>query len=149
MRNIEYIAIHCTAGYGTIDSIKKYWKDTLKWKTVGYHIIVDLDGNLNHLLPFDNISNGVEGFNSKTINISYIGGVLRDDYTKASDTRTEAQKEGLKKAILEAKKYAPNAKVQGHRDFSPDKNKNGIIDSWERIKECPCFNAIPEYKNLK
>ena len=149
MRNVKYIAIHCTAGYGTVDSIKKYWKDSLKWTEVGYHIIVDLDGKLNHLLDFDKISNGVKGFNHETINISYIGGVLKDDYTKSSDTRTEAQKEGLKKAILEAKKYAPNAKIQGHRDFSPDKNKNGLIDTWERIKECPSFNAIPEYKNLK
>ena len=38
--------------------------------------------------------------------------------------------------------------IKGHRDVSPDKNKNGIIESWERIKECPSFDAIPEYKNL-
>lgn len=30
----------------------------------------------------------------------------------------------------------------------PDKNGNGTIDSSEWIKMCPCFDAIPEYKNL-
>ena len=40
------------------------------------------------------------------------------------------------------------SKVQGHRDYSPDKNGNGIIERFEWIKDCPCFNAIPEYKNL-
>jgi N-acetylmuramoyl-L-alanine amidase len=148
MRNIKYIVIHCSAGYGTVESIKNYWKNILRWKTVGYHIIVDLDGKLNILANFDAITNGVAGFNSKSIHISYIGGVLKDDYTKAYDSRTEAQKEGLKQAIALAKEYAPKAKVKGHRDFSPDKNKNGKIDTWERIKECPSFDAKNEYKAI-
>jgi len=36
----------------------------------------------------------------------------------------------------------------GHRDTSPDLNKDGKISSSEYIKSCPCFDAIPEYKNL-
>lgn len=140
-RDIEYIAIHCSAGYGTVESIKNFWKNTLKWKSVGYHIIVDLEGELHFLANFDEITNGVLGFNKKTINISYIGGVLKNDYTKASDTRTDKQKEGLKKAIKLAREYAPKAKIQGHRDFSKDSNDNGVIDINERIKECPSFEV--------
>jgi len=30
----------------------------------------------------------------------------------------------------------------GHRDFSNDKNKNGVIESWERNKECPSMDII-------
>ncbi len=30
----------------------------------------------------------------------------------------------------------------GHRDFSIDKNKNGVIESFERNKECPSFDII-------
>lgn len=55
-RDIEYIAIHCSAGYGTVESIKNFWKNTLKWKSVGYHIIVDLEGEL-HFLARDSITN--------------------------------------------------------------------------------------------
>ncbi len=43
-RDIEYIAIHCSAGYGTVESIKNFWKNILKWKSVGYHIIT-ITGN--------------------------------------------------------------------------------------------------------
>ena len=32
----------------------------------------------------------------------------------------------------------------GHRDLSPDKNYNGIVDPWERTKECPCFEVKAE-----
>ena len=42
----------------------------------------------------------------------------------------------------------PDAEILGHRDISPDANGNGIVDSWERIKECPCFDAKVEYKAL-
>jgi N-acetylmuramoyl-L-alanine amidase len=34
--------------------------------------------------------------------------------------------------------------VVGHRDLSPDKNYNGIVDPWERTKECPCFEVKAE-----
>ena len=38
--------------------------------------------------------------------------------------------------------------VIGHRDTSPDTNNNGVIDPFERIKECPCYDVIPEYPNF-
>ena len=147
-RECKFIVIHCTAGFGSVDSIKKYWRESLNWLNYGYHIIVDLEGKLHFLASFDKVVNGVKGYNSVSINISYIGGVNKDDYTVSEDTRTPAQKKGLIEAIKIAREYAPKAKIQGHRDFSPDKNKNGIIDTWERIKECPSIDAIKEYKGL-
>ena len=36
----------------------------------------------------------------------------------------------------------------GHRDISPDLNHNGVVDPWERIKECPCFDAMTEYMDI-
>ena len=54
----------------------------------------------------------------------------------------------LQKRLLlkdNGKDITKNVGIVGHRDFSPDKDKNGIIASWERIKECPCFDPILEY----
>ncbi|MEG1573307.1 MAG: N-acetylmuramoyl-L-alanine amidase, partial [Bacteroidales bacterium] len=42
----------------------------------------------------------------------------------------------------------PLAHIQGHRDFSPDLNENGKIEPNEFVKECPCFDAQNEYKNI-
>ena len=39
-------------------------------------------------------------------------------------------------------------KVMGHRDTSPDKDGDGIVEPHEWIKQCPCFNAIDEYKSI-
>jgi N-acetylmuramoyl-L-alanine amidase len=27
-------------------------------------------------------------------------------------------------------------------------NHNGVVDPWERIKECPCFDAMTEYMDI-
>ena len=154
-KGIKYIAIHCSAGFGKRDSIEAFWK-TKGWKSPGYHRLIDTDGTIHNLLDFDQNSNGVLGFNSKTINICYIGGIENTGTKKkpiwrAKDTRTEAQKVALETCIKEAQEWLQKNKntnkiiIQGHRDFSPDKNKNGIIESWERIKECPSFDAKTEY----
>ena len=154
-RFIEYIFVHCSAGFGNVESIKKYWSQHLGWKSPGYHRIIEVDGEVFSIAEFEDIVNGVKGFNSNSISICYIGGVDPENYSKAKDTRTEAQKEGLVceiKNILEYLKEfqdVTNIKILGHRDVSPDQNGNGFVDSWERIKECPSFNAIEEYKNIQ
>ncbi|MBS1535316.1 MAG: N-acetylmuramoyl-L-alanine amidase [Bacteroidetes bacterium] len=153
-KNINTIFIHCTAGYSGLDGLKKHWK-SLGWNSPGYHLLVDLEGEIIEVTPFANYSNGVKGHNTNSINIAYIGGVDPKNVTKALDSRTPEQKEGLLKAIEKAINWVvktggskANLKIMGHRDVSPDKNGNGVIDSFERIKECPSFDAIPEYKNL-
>lgn len=107
---------------------------------------MDVSGKVFNTLSEDEVSNGVKGFNSNLINVAYIGGI--DAKGKPVDNRTEEQKKSLLLLLKALKKKYPNAIIQGHRDFSPDTNKNGIVDPWERIKACPCFDAKVEYKNL-
>lgn len=154
MRNIKYIVIHCSAGYGSVESVKRYWKEKLGWKSPGYHFFIDEDGTVHQLADLSEVTNGVKGYNSNSVHISYQGGVERGNVNKAKDSRTAQQRQAIidtiKKVKQTLRKYqdVSGIKILGHRDFSPDKNKNGIIDPWERIKECPSFDAIPEYKNL-
>lgn len=153
---VKYIVIHCSAGYGDLNSIIKYWVNVLKWAIGGYHRFVDFDGKITELYPFETVVNGVKGYNDKAIHICYRGGIKKDNYKIAEDTRTRQQKEMLVTCIIEALVWITNnggdvskVKILGHRDLSPDKNANGVIDSWERIKECPSFNAITEYQYLQ
>ncbi len=154
MRNIKRIFIHCSAGFGGVESIKRYWK-SIGWKSVGYHRIIAEDGEVFQLAPYDQVTNGVKYYNSTSIHICYIGGVNKQDVNKAEDTRTDAQKEALlcelDNALNFLSDYQDISKVEilGHRDISPDKNLNGKVDSWERIKECPSFDAKLAYRNIK
>ena len=61
------------------------------------------------------------------------------------DTRTAEQMITLHWLLVTLHEIWPLAKICGHRDFSPDKNGNGVIDPWEYIKACPCFDARHEY----
>ena len=77
MRAINYIVVHCTATQpnATIEAIKRYWKEVMKWKTVGYHYIIKADGEIVNLLDVSKPSNGVAGWNSQIVNVCYIGGI--------------------------------------------------------------------------
>ena len=121
MRNIKYIVIHCTASQpnATKQSILNYWKNFLKWSTVGYHRLIDANGIIHQLAKYDQVTNGVKGYNSESIHFSYIGGI--DEKGKPKDTRTPKQKESLLYLIKEARKLYPNAIIQGHRDFGAKK----------------------------
>lgn len=147
MRKIERIFVHCTAGSQkqTVEDLKSEFKRK-GWKNPGYHYVVLPNGRIECMLSEDGISNGVQGYNSTSINVAYIGGI--DEKGNGVDNRTDAQKKSLKKILSELKHKYPDAKIMGHRDISPDKNGNGVVDAWERIKECPCFDAIKEYKDL-
>ena len=136
MREIKFLAVHCTATpqTATVSSIQNYWKNVLKWKMPGYHFIIKPNGEVVQLLEIEKVSNGVKGFNSVSINISYIGGV--DSQNKPIDNRTEAQKKALLDLLKKLKKQFPKAVIQGHRDFPEVK------------KACPSFNAKTEYKHL-
>jgi N-acetylmuramoyl-L-alanine amidase len=63
------------------------------------------------------------------------------------DTRTHDQKAALERVLKTLKVMFPKAQIKGHRDFSPDLNKDGKITSNEWIKQCPCFD-VSEYKNI-
>ena len=151
-RLITRIFVHCTAGwqYETKKELIAGFR-ARKWKNNGYHLWVDGQGLIHLITPLNGIANGVGGMNSNSLHISYAGGIAKDAKGKiiAVDNRTPAQKEALILGLTKLKSLHPKAVILGHRDISPDKNKNGKIDKWEYIKECPCFDAIPEYAMIK
>lgn len=68
--------------------------------------------------------------NKHSIGVCYEGGL--DAHGHPADTRTDAQKQALKKLLDELKQRYPRALVLGHHDLN-------------RYKPCPCFDAKAEY----
>lgn len=130
MREIKYIVIHCTDTLPTakVESIQKYWKNKLGWKSPGYHYIIKQDGEVVQLLDESKISNGVLGFNKESINLSYIGG--RSKEGKNKDTRTKSQQHSMFDLIIELTERYPKAIIKGHGEFP---NQGG--------RTCPNFNV--------
>lgn len=145
MRNIKYIAVHCTAGNQrnkAADIVSYHTRPKSKggkgWSKPGYHYIIEADGTIVNTWHIEQSSNGVgPQFNPVTINVCWVGGV---DTSKKGlppiDNRTPAQKVSLRALLAGLKKQFPNAIIQGHRDF-PNVHK-----------DCPCFDAKSEYSDL-
>lgn len=146
MRKIDKIILHCSATKeGQSFTVKDIdsWHRQRGFKSVGYHYVVLLDGTIQEGRKESEIGAHCLNHNRNSIGICYIGGL--DANGKAKDTRTDKQRTALNVLVKELKKRYPEAVVLGHRDCSPDKNGNGIIEKWEWLKECPCFDVGKEF----
>lgn len=137
MRRIDYIVVHCTASRQswTVADLEREFKRK-GWKNPGYHYVVTADGKIYQMLDDAKVSNGVKGWNHCIINVAYVGGVNPANVDVAMDTRTEAQKDSLRKLLRLLRRKYPKAVIQGHRDFPGVK------------KACPSFDAKTEYKDI-
>lgn len=146
-RTIKYIFVHCTAGNqrATAEDLRAEFRRQGRIHP-GYHYAVLADGRITQLLDEALPANGVRGYNACSIHVAYTGGIDADG--QPADNRTPAQREKLRELLRLLRKRYPEARILGHRDISPDRNGNGRVDPWERIKECPCFDAITEYKDI-
>ena len=149
MRKINLIVVHCSATPVDHDYTPEQMTIDHRargFNSAGYHFYVRKSGYVVHLRGLEVIGAHAEGYNANSIGICYEGGL--DVNSKAADTRTAQQKESILRLIKELKGLYPAIKkVIGHRDLSPDKDGDGVIEPNEWIKVCPCFDAKKEYKN--
>lgn len=151
-RFVDSVIVHCSA---TRENKDYTFEDCIRdhkargFRACGYHIYIRKDGTRHFGRPFGSIgAHAGKSHNATTIGICYEGGL--DARGKAKDTRTELQKVALIQSIEEAIAYGEGTvkSILGHRDLSPDLNGNGIVEPIEWIKQCPCFDAKPEYQYL-
>lgn len=150
MRELEMIVIHCSATMKSTDyTVERLKRDHLArgFNDIGYHFYITKDGKVHECRPLEKIGAHAKGYNAKSIGICYEGGL--DESGKACDTRTEAQKSAIKELVGElAGKYPSIFQICGHRDLSPDANGNGIIEPFEWIKSCPCYDVRKDFPNF-
>jgi N-acetylmuramoyl-L-alanine amidase len=144
MSNLKYLVIHCTA---TPEGREVSAKDIFDWHTnpkplgrgwsrVGYTDLIQLDGTLLNLRPFnqdndiDNweITNGARGYNGVARHVVYAGGLTKD-LKAPKDTRTKAQLNSLETYVKYMVLRHPDIKVIGHNQISN--------------RDCPSFNVTP------
>lgn len=150
LRKITSIAIHCAAtpeGREVTAAEVRRWHLAKGWADIGYHFFIRLDGTIEVGRALATAGAHVVGFNAHSIGICYAGGLAKDGKT-GKDTRTPAQKAAFERLLLELKARWPNAEIKGHRDYSPDRNRDGRITRDEWIKECPSFDARAEYADF-
>lgn len=136
MRNINKIIVHCSATpEGRVVTAKDIdeWHKQRGFTKIGYHYVIYLDGTIHLGRKEEEIGAHCLGYNASSIGVCYIGGLAKDGKTP-KDTRTPEQKAALLTLLKKLKAKYPRMAIYGHRDFA--------------AKDCPCFNARVEYKDL-
>ena len=148
-RNINLIVVHCTASKcdaNLTPAALELEHIHQGFAECGYHYYITRDGIIHHMRELTKIGAHAKGYNSNSIGIAYEGGL--NQLGIPSDTRTSAQKKSIEDLLRFLLHVYPGTKICGHRDLSPDLNRDGIIEPLEYIKQCPCFDASSEYKHL-
>lgn len=117
------------------------------WSDIGYNEIINPDGRAEMGRGKMAVGAHVAGFNSLAYGLAMVGGVdarNRPDFNTIKD----AELVTLERRMRELTVDFPDIAWCGHRDLSPDKNGNGVIEPFEHMKACPTFDVIPWAEGL-
>lgn len=136
MRRIDMIVIHCSATRSNqnfpVTALIRCHAE--RFGFTGYHYYITRDGHVYQTRHEQLVGAHAVGYNQHSLGVCYEGGL--DEHGEAADTRTLKQKRALLHLLRRLKKAHPDARILGHRDL-PNVHK-----------DCPCFDAIKEYKDF-
>lgn len=141
-KHTDLIVIHCSAtqpehdiGVAEIDA----WHKNRGFAAIGYHWVIRRDGALEPGRPEWAVGAHVHGHNSDSVGVCLVGGV--GEAGKPENNFSTSQFERLRGLLADLLARYPGAEVLGHRDLSPDIDGDGVVEPWEWIKACPCFDV--------
>lgn len=149
MRPINLLVVHCAASTPDkdlgVEDIRRMHK-AQGWSDVGYHFVIRRNGRIEKGRDESVVGAHVSGYNANSIGVCLVGGANAKG--RGENNFTVAQFESLELVLKDLRKRYPNTRICGHRDLSPDKNKDGQITSNEWIKECPSFEVSDWLKKV-
>lgn len=137
MRYIDEIIIHCAAtrpdwmdGQSVKDKVAEIrkWHKGRGWSDIGYHYVIDRDGQIAPGRPLEKTGAHVRGHNTGSIGVCLIGGHGSSENDAFSDNYTMAQEHALRLFLRDMQVRIPSiTKITGHNRYA--------------AKACPGFNV--------
>lgn len=131
-REISKVIVHCSATREgqpiSVETIRK-WHKLRGWSDIGYHYVIDLNGQVHAGRDVSRVGAHVKGENTGSVGVCYIGGLDKDGEPK--DTRTFEQDIALTYLLKLLTHQYEGSTLHGHNEFSS--------------KACPCFDVQAEY----
>ncbi len=137
MRELKFIALHCSASPVTLDIGAKeirQWHKAKKWSDIGYHYVIRLNGKVELGRALYKSGSHIQGWNQSSIGVCYIGGV--DSDKKPLDTMNEKQEAAFRAIVKTLRAQYGPLEVYGHNDFTD-------------AKACPSFQVSEKFADLK
>jgi len=131
-REISKVIVHCSATREgqpiSVETIRK-WHKMRGWSDIGYHYVIDLNGQVHAGRDVSRVGAHVKGENTGSVGVCYVGGLDKDGEPK--DTRTHEQDIALTYLLKLLTHQYEGSTLHGHNEFSS--------------KACPCFDVQAEY----
>lgn len=136
--------MHAARGFLRSDPIAKTFNPGLPH--IGYHFVIDLGGDVQTGRGLREVGAHVAGFNARSVGICMVGGIERDARFTAPQWAAAGMLVRMLCKRLNLLPMLPlypqhGGGVCGHRDMSPDANKDGRITSVDWLKTCPGFDV--------
>jgi len=148
-KETDFIVVHCSAtpadrdiGAADIDDMHK----ARGWQGIGYHLVIRRDGRVEMGEDLRRMGAHCKGVNDRSVGVCMVGGV--DEENDSAHNFEPEQFRSLASVLNLLMLMYPKASVRGHRDFSPDKNRDGVVTPDEFMKLCPCFE-VDEWLSLE
>lgn len=161
-RQIDLIIIHCSAtpngrwttvedidgwhrqrGFARLTAARQRYNPRLP--AIGYHRVIYTNGAPATGRDLGEVGAHVSGWNAHSIGICMIG---TDRYspeqwaTLAEQVRMLAGMYRIPLRVADVARDGRSARgICGHRDLSPDKDGNGLVEPYEWLKTCPGFSV--------
>jgi len=143
----DAIVVHCSATRPNLDigvrEIRE-WHVAKGWADVGYSAVIRRNGLVEFGRHFDDVGAHVAGFNTTTVGVCLVGGLYQTGAEAEDDFAglfTPEQADALQDLLFVLLAAYPSARIIGHRDLSPDANRDGKITKPDWLKTCPGFDV--------
>ena len=138
-KTVDTIFVHCAATRpdwletkslaAKVAEITK-WHKARKFNTIGYHYIIDRDGQVARGRPENVIGAHVEGHNTGSIGICLIGGFGSNESDPFAKNFTPEQDAALRELIDDIKLRADIKRIRGHNEVAAKACPGFSVSRW-------------------
>ena len=141
MRPLNEIIVHCSATRPSwmadrpvtdkVSEIRRWHVQDRKWRDIGYHYVVDRNGDVGLGRPLSQTGAHTVGKNAGTVGICLVGGHGSSATDSFSTNFTPEQDEALRALISQLRKNYPSIKkVSGHNNYAAKACPGFRVATW-------------------
>ena len=153
MRPIAEIIVHCAATQQNwmhgksldqkIEEIRR-WHRSRGWSDIGYHFVIDRNGDAGLGRPIGRTGAHVKGHNTGTIGVCLLGGHGSAATDRFSDNFTIKQDVALRDLIAKLRRDFPHIqKISGHNEYSNKACPGFTVGNWLMSDSAPPATEAP------
>lgn len=158
MRNLNEIIVHCTATQphfmagrplaDKVAEIKRWHVSDNGWRDIGYHFLIDRNGDIANGRPLAQSGAHTRGRNKGSIGIALFGGHGSSETDNFDDNFTPEQGASLRNLIASLQSEHGQMAVNGHNQYAAKACPGFSVPDWLKTKRTSKRYLPPEAERV-